>query len=180
MNESSFLRAFRESVELVCPDAYFCKIPDSINTWQSGGYARFTAPKPFDCFLVWKGVIYALELKIKKSAERLTISGMHHKTHQQTGGDIRKHQVDNLARIKRAGGQAAILVLYRFDTPAEKVNQVFVLDPDKYSKVRDEYIAAGDKSIPYKDMVKQFSSINRIKTDAGTHWDIQSLFVLMG
>ena len=180
MKEGDFLRSFRESIELVCPDAYFCKIPDSINTGFKGKYNRFTAPKPFDCFLVWKGVMYALELKIKKSAERLTISGMHHKTHKQTGGDIKTHQVDNLARVKRAGGKAAILVLYHFETPAEKVNQIFVLDPDKYNQVRDEYIAAGDKSIPYKDMVTRFNTVQRIKTDAGTHWDIQSLFVLMG
>jgi len=175
MKERNFTASFRESFLALYPHGFYCKIPDSINTFSK--VARFTAQKPFDCFLIKDGKPFAFELKLKNGAHGLSISALHHKTKQETGGDIKLHQIDNLLKVEESGGTGAFLICYNFiNKEGTHINEFYVIPVVKYKIHRDDAIRGGDKSLSYKAVKERYVAIQRIKTTDGTNWDLNKMF----
>jgi len=142
MKESIFANEIKKACSTF--DCFYYKIPDAY------GMARFSPPKPFDAFVVYKGKYYAFEYKMVKSQTAFAFSR------------VRPHQIDNLMKVWKNGGEAFIVINYRM----KSFNKVFCIPIITLIEIIKK---SERKSIPFNLMEKYSIEIRKKKT-----WDVES------
>jgi recombination protein U len=110
-------------------------VPDWIKGMLSKPIYRFSPPRPYDSYFVWKGKFYALELKQHKKKQALPFSC------------VSDHQVERLKDVVNNGdGHAYILINIRI--PRE-CNDAYAFPIQLWEKLRKDFkIFYNRKSIP--------------------------------
>lgn len=173
MNEAVFrgeiLRAFRS----LLPDSHTYVIPDS--PFSSG--TSFQHKKPYDLFLVYKGVHHGIELKQQRKGLSLPISR------------IEPHQEVALKQLDRAGGLGWIGINFRSQlSPTQarrlgtkRVNRAFLIQAAKVWDLKAE----GKRGLSLA-LLSNLSStspalcvdLDRVKVLDTLFWDVRYVFDL--
>lgn len=116
MKEAVVLQEIRQSI-LTMPKTFYCKIPDQARF--TGEKSRFAPPRPFDCFVVYRGRPFAFEVKIHKGTNAFPVR------------KVSSLQVGKLMDVAEAGGEAGILICIQFDKPltGERHSRVLLYYP---------------------------------------------------
>jgi penicillin-binding protein-related factor A (putative recombinase) len=129
---------------------------------------RFTPPKPYDSYLVYRGIFYALEFKQHKDSGAFPFD------------KVSPEQQGRLLNAKANGGRAFIILNVRFERDQKDGprNQAYAIDIEKWLKQKNEYIRDNNnrKSLPLVEIEANWQEIHRVKigNTPGLHWDVQS------
>lgn len=153
MKESVFANEIKTACELL--GGFFCKIPDS------AVQSRFIPQKPFDSFCLYNGSMVAMEFKMVKTKLSFPFE------------KVKPHQIKALIKFKDQGGEAYIIINYRFIEEAngkrKRYNKVFFIDVDQFIDIKNGF---SKKSIPLsylEETCNQIDKINKV-------WDVNVLF----
>lgn len=180
MKESQFQQELKVSIEALLSPVSYYKIPDPpVSFYGPTNKMRFGAKKPYDMFMIYKGIHHSFELKMKQGPFGFALVGKD-KHGNETGGDLKLHQSKALWKDKASGAQAFILINYRFLKEGKKTNEVFVIPIEDFEHHRTLTLrVTNKKSFSYKFMKETFPTIERKKFEGGTHWDIPRLLEII-
>ena len=165
MKESVFATEMRKA--FLKHTKFYMKIPDSY------GMQRFATVKNFDAFSVISSTPYAIEYKMQKKKGSFSFNR------------VRDIQVQSLKNFWESGGQALIIINFRW----EKFNKVLVITIEDYIDIVEYYQEeCNRKSIPWPEIEKVLIdpdgnheltpysfTLTRKKYEDGTFWDIGQL-----
>lgn len=98
MKEANFCLEIKHSLERI-PGVYYHKIPDP--PIFKGAKMRFQPPRPYDCYIVYKGIHYAFEVKLHKGAHAFAVDL------------VTERQIQELLKVQEARGVAGLIIGYR-------------------------------------------------------------------
>lgn len=161
MRESYFQAEWRASWLHHHPACHYVKIPDTIRTNE----ARFAPPKPYDCFAIFQGKTYCMELKLMTKLRAFPFKAV-------TDG-----QVNNLLEAHQNGAVAFIAINYRikmtdkqkekYETKKQHFNHVFIIPIEEFMEL-DEEISY--KSLAFDTLITDSRITNMPRKNK--HWHI--------
>lgn len=164
MREAIFQREWMDSWRHHFPGGHIVKIPDMPRSSES----RFIPRKPYDCYALFSGKFFAMELKLMTKIQAFPFN------------KVSESQISHLNEVTKCGGRGYIVINYRVSKIPEKTQAKYNLRSSKLNEVYalriNDFINLDiiiySKSIPYVELVKSSKIITHDKLK---FWDIESL-----
>ncbi|MFI0608663.1 MAG: hypothetical protein ACH37Z_12350 [Anaerolineae bacterium] len=160
MAEKDFQTELMRGLALAGGHAY--KIPDM--PFKLAQQARFVSKKPYDCFWLYEGAFWALELKQVSSGISFAMS------------NLRDHQEEALLEVERGGGNGLVVVNFRVRlsaTQAKKrgtgmVDRAFAAHISQVVQARTQEARTG---LPLEWWESYAYELPEVRTPAGKGWE---------
>jgi penicillin-binding protein-related factor A (putative recombinase) len=154
--ESKFLTEIINSREIICPGAFFYKIPDP--PIFKGSKTRFNVQRPYDLEVAWAGKLLAVEAKVHRVHTAWPIS------------KVAEHQIENLKCNKVNGKDAYVVINVRYGLGKSRVNFAAIIDIDEIIELKKE----NKKSITVSEL-REYRTMQWQKSNGVYIWNLFAL-----
>lgn len=166
MAECEFQTELGRGLDLV-PEVHYHKIADMPNFLYR--QSKVTFKKPYDCYMCFRGLFVAMELKQRKNPSLKTLA-------EKSGEGLTREQEANLLAVEASGGVGLVVVNFRFPLSARevkkqgvsKINAAFVAPIPRVIAAREELAV---DAIPIDWWRKHAHELQRMHATWGWGWD---------
>lgn len=166
MAECEFQTEIGRGLDMI-PEVHFHKIGDMPNFLYR--QSKVTFKKPYDCYMCFRGLFVAMELKQRKGMSLRTIA-------PNSGEGLTQEQEYNLCAVEAAGGVGLVVVNFRLPLSAREAKKrgtatldvAFVAPIQRVIAARQELAV---DAIPITWWEQHATALHKIRATWGWGWD---------